>query len=119
MFVLVIDLEKKKAQLNETYDEALGWWTKQLLRYMYGDDVNMIANLNEEEEVTAKFKITGEYEDVKAYATAVARQKDYLDAYIEFGKGHPQTIKAEGFLTNASREFESLTGLRWPFTTEG
>jgi hypothetical protein len=119
MFVLVINLEKKKTQLNETYDEALGWWTKQLLRYMYGDDVNMVANLNEEEEVTAKFKIVGEYEDVKAYATAVARQKDYLDAYLEFGESHPQAIKAKGLLNNASREFESLTGLRWPFTTEG
>ena len=44
--VLVIDLQKKKTQLNETWDEALGWWSKQLLKYMYGDDVKMRANLN-------------------------------------------------------------------------
>ena len=120
--MLVIDFEKKKHQLNETYQEALGWWSKQLLRYMYGDDVKMVANLTgvmkEEEKPEPRFIIRGKYRDVKAYATAIAREKDYLDAYMEFGKEHPQTIKAKGILNNAVMEFESVTGLRWPFTTE-
>ena len=47
--MLVIDLEKAKVTLNETWNEMLGSWTKTLLKYMYGKDVNVVANLNEEE----------------------------------------------------------------------
>jgi hypothetical protein len=115
--VLVIDLQKKKTQLNETWDEALGWWTKELLKYMYGDDVKMRANLNEEDEEGSKFTIIGEYEDVKSYSTAVVKQKEYLDAYTKFGPGHPQEIKAKNALNDATEEFEQITGMRWPFTT--
>ena len=116
--MLVIDLQKKKTQLNETWDEALGWWSKQLLKYMYGDDVKMRANLNEEEEEGSRFTIVGEYEDVKSYSTAIVKQKEYLDAYTKFGPGHPQEIKAKDQLAEAVEEFEQITGMRWPFTTE-
>ena len=77
--MLVIDLERAKVTLNETWNEMLGSWTKTLLKYMYGKDVNVVANLNEEESST-KFKIMGKYQDVKSYAKAVAAQKEFLDA---------------------------------------
>ena len=114
---LIIDLQKKKTQLNETWDEAIGWWTKQLLKYMYGNDVKMVANLNEEED-NNKITIVGEYEDVKSYATADVRQKEFLDAYTQFGRKHPQTTAAKEMLNDATQEFEQVTGMRWPFTTE-
>lgn len=114
--MLVIDLEKAKKRLNETADEALGWWTKQLLKYMYGDDVKMIANLNEENK--ANFTIKGQYKDVKAYAKAVASQKEFLDAYVEFGTSHPQTAKRRAELRGDVQHFENVTGLQWPFRDE-
>ena len=93
---------------------------------MYGKDVSMVADLNKislssliSEEGEPNFVIRGRYRDVKAYATALVREKDYLDKYIEFGKDHPQTEKARANLLPAVREFESATGLPWPFKDEG
>ena len=115
--MLVIDLERAKVTLNETWNEMLGSWTKTLLRYMYGKDVNVVANLNEEESST-KFKITGKYKDIKSYAKAVAAQKEFLDAYKEFGTDHPQTAKKREELRADVSSFERLTGLSWPFKDE-
>tara|TARA_B100000035_G_scaffold241448_1_gene209851 strand:- start:123 stop:470 length:348 start_codon:yes stop_codon:yes gene_type:complete len=114
--MLVIDLEKAKRTLNETEAEAIGWWTKQLLKYMYGDDVKMIANLNEENR--ANFTIKGKHKDVKAYAKAVVAQKEFLDAYVEFGTDHPQTAKTRAKLRGDVQHFENVTGLQWPFRDE-
>ena len=47
------------------------------------------------------------------------REKEYLDAYSEHGKDHPQTAKARANLQPAVAEFESATGLKWPFVDEG
>jgi len=115
--MLVIDLERAKVTLNETWNEMLGSWTKTLLKYMYGKDVNMVANLNEEESST-KFKIMGKYQDVKSYAKAVAAQKEFLDAYKEFGNEHPQTAKKREELRADVSDFERVTGLSWPFKDE-
>jgi len=116
MRMLVIDLERAKYTLNETWSEMLGSWTKTLLKYMYGKDVKMVANLNEENKT--KFSIKGQYKDVKAYAKAVAAQKEFLDAYIEFGTEHPQTEKKRTELRADVQHFESVTGLQWPFRDE-
>ena len=58
--MLVVDLEKAKRTLNETFSEMLGSWTKTILRFMYGDDVNIVANLNEDER-EPEFVIRGKY----------------------------------------------------------
>jgi hypothetical protein len=121
---MIIDFTKKR-QLNETYSEMLASWTKTMLKFMYGDDVTVVANVNEEEgdeskvDSQVKFLIKGEHKDVKSYSVALVRQKQYLDAYVEFGKEHPQAIKLREMLNNAIGEFESTTGLIWPFKDEG
>ena len=119
--MLVIDLEKAKVTLNETWSEMLGSWTKTLLRYMYGKDVNMVANLNvvkEEEGHGPKFVIRGKYKDVKVYSKALSSEKSFLDAFREFGTDHPQTEKARTILRQDVKEFERVTGLIWPFKDE-
>ena len=81
--MLVIDFSDKKL-LKETWMETIGSWTKSILRFMYGDDVQVVANVNEEDEnprTGPKFIIRGKYKDVKAYADAIVREKDYLDMY--------------------------------------
>ena len=115
--MLVIDLEKAKVTLNETWNEMLGSWTKTLLKYMYGKDVNVVANLNEEESST-KFKITGKYQDVKSYAKAIVSEKEFLDAFKEFGEGHPQTNMKREEVRNHVADFQRITGLEWPFKDE-
>ena len=67
--MLVIDLSERKL-LKETWMEMLGSWSKSLLKMMYGDDVNIVANLNEEDD-NPKFIIRGKHKDVKSYAKAI------------------------------------------------
>ena len=115
--MLVVDLEKAKRTLNETFSEMLGSWTKTILRFMYGDDVNIVANLNEDER-EPEFIIRGKYKDVKAYAMAITAEKEFLDAYRDFGTEHPQTQKKRQELRNKVDHFEQTTTLKWPFKDE-
>ena len=118
--MIVIDLSKRKL-LKETWMEMLGSWSKSLLKMMYGDDVQVVANVNEEEEERVsgpKFIIRGKHKDVKAYADAIVREKQYLDMYLQHGKEHMQTAKARERLVQATDNFERATGLLWPFKDE-
>jgi|TARA_R100000388_G_C7221862_1_gene149451 hypothetical protein len=124
--MIVVDLRKENILLQEAgILSALGSWTKSILKHMYGKDTKMVGNvslsdlskmLTEDDE--PNFIIRGKYRDVKAYASAIVREKEYLDAYSEYGKDHPQTAKARANLRPAVAEFESATGLKWPFVDE-
>mgnify|MGYP003136883316 CR=1 FL=1 len=124
--MIVIDLTRKNT-LNESVLRMIGTWTKTILKHMYGKDTKMVGSvtlndvgkvINEEEDDEPNFIIRGKYRDVKAYASAIVREKEYLDAYSEYGKDHPQTVKARENLRPAVAEFESATGIRWPFKDE-
>ncbi len=115
--MLVIDLSEKRL-LKETWMETLGSWSKSLLKMMYGDDVQVVANINEE-PAGPEFIIRGKHKDVKSYAKAIVAEKNYLDAYSQYGKEHLQTVKAREELNTAVGNFESTTGLLWPFKDEG
>jgi len=126
--MVVVDLRKENILLKEAgFLTALGSWTKTILKHMYGKDTKMVGNLSiadigkilTEEEDEPNFIIRGKYRDVKAYASAIMREKEYLDVYSEYGKDHPQTAKARANLQPAVAEFESATGLKWPFVDEG
>jgi hypothetical protein len=116
--MIEIDLTKKK-QLNESWLRMIGSWSKTLLRQMFGKDFAVNMSLKEEDnENQLKFIIRGEANDVKAYADALLREKDYLEAYAQFGKDHPMTNKQRGILQQAVQNFESRTGIMWPFKDE-
>ena len=124
--MIVIDFTKNGKLLTEAgVLGMLGSWTKTILKHMYGKDVNMVADLSSinmnliKEDDEPNFIIRGKHRDVKAYAVALVREKEYLDAIVEFGKEHPHTAKARSNLVPAVREFESATGLKWPFKDEG
>ena len=118
----------KKQLLRESFLKMFGEWNKTLLKYMYGKDVKMMAKLKEpkltdlvteDEEQELKFTIKGSRKDVKAYADAIVSEKSYLDAYVEFGKDHFQTVKRREILNQAVGTFEKTTGIMWPFKDEG
>ena len=115
--VMKIDLTRDPKLLTEAWINAFGQWSKALLKYMYGKDTKVIANLNEDEQ-SLKFIIRGEQKDVKAYATALFAEKDYLEAYAQFGKDHPMTNKQRIVLDQAVGDFENKTGITWPFKDE-
>jgi|TARA_B100000123_G_scaffold230969_1_gene180583 hypothetical protein len=124
--MIIVDFTKKN-RLNESVLRMIGTWTKTILKHMYGKDTKMVGSMtlndvgkviNEEEADEPNFVIRGKYRDVKAYASAIVREKEYLDAYSEYGKDHPQTAKARANLKPAVAEFESATGIKWPFVDE-
>ncbi len=124
--MIIIDFRKENILLNEAgILSAIGSWTKTILKHMYGKDTKMVGNVSLsdisniiKEEDEPNFIIRGKYRDVKAYASAIMREKEYLDAYSEYGKNHPQTAKARANLQPAVAEFESATGITWPFRDE-
>jgi len=115
-----IDLTKKRL-LTESWMKAFGFWNKKFLKYLYGKDVTMTADMTahkmikEEEDNKLKFVIRGEQRDVQAYAVAIMAEKEYLDAYVQHGEEHFQTKKQKERLDQAIRHFEDVTGIRWPF----
>jgi len=111
--MIKIDLTSKT--LNESWLKMWGFWNKKLLKHIYGDDANVVANLNEENKESLEFSIKGEYEDVKAYAMALKAEADHLKAYIDNGKDAPETKKAKTEADSASKVFVEKTGLPWPF----
>ena len=115
--MLTIDLEKLKTQLNETTFEATAYISKKLLQMLYGDDVQIVAKINEDNS-QPDFIIRGKYKDVKAYSKAIVSMKNFLDAFNEFGEGHPQTEKMKHVLRGDVDHFEQTTSLKWPFKDE-
>ena len=126
-----LDLTNKKQLLTESWLAWFGEWNKEFLKYMYGKDVKMTAelgahkmlgNLMKEEDEDApklKFIIRGEVEDVKAYSRAIMAEKEYLDHFIRYGEDHPQAQKSKEKLDQAVGNFEQTTGITWPFKDEG
>ncbi len=115
----------KKQLLQESWLETLGSWSKSLLKLMYGD-TPMVSTLKGEIPITEededgqgrRFIIRGKHKDVKAYARALVAEKNYIDAYVEYGSEHPRTVKNRSLLDNAISEFETETSLIWPFRDE-
>ncbi len=101
--------------MTEDYLRAIGAWSKWLLNRMFpGGDIG-IKLKEEENEAKADFVIRGKYRDIKAYAQALGRERDYIVASAEYGEEHPITVKAKAELDQASNKFERLTGIVWPF----
>ena len=112
--------------VNESLQAMTGNITKSIIKSMYGVDFRFdvdLANISqlmkEEGKNHERFSIKGKPEQVKAYVKATARMKFYLDAIMEFGKEHPMAAKRQAELDNAVMEFESETGVSWPFKHEG
>ena len=127
-----IDFTNKKQLLTESWLQWFGEWNKEFLKYVYGKDVNMVANLgthkmlsnlvneqDDEEGPKLKFVIRGEVEDVKAYSKAIMAEKEYLDHFVRYGKEHPRSQKSKELLDQAVGHFEQTTGITWPFKDEG
>ena len=111
--MITIDLTSKV--LNESWLKMWGFWNKKLLKYIYGKDANVVANLNEENGQEIKFSIKGEFEDVKSYANALKSEAEYLRSYVDEGKDSSKTKEAKERANTASSAFVKQTGLPWPF----
>ena len=110
-----IDFENKKQLLSENWLRMFGFWTKEILKQMYGDDLEIKAKLKENEEEDGDFVVRGQYAHVKAYVEALELEKDYIIALSDHGEDHPRTAKVKAQLDIATAKFENLTDIKWPF----
>jgi hypothetical protein len=120
-----LDLTNKKQLLTESWMRAFADWNKTFLKYLYGNDVTMTADLKahqslkeDDEGQKLKFVIRGEVEDVKAYSQAIMAEKEYLDHFIHYGAEHPRSQKSKELLDQAIANFEEVTHIIWPFKDE-
>ena len=110
-----IDFENKKQLLSENWLRMFGFWSKQILKQMYGDELEIKAKLEENEEEDGSFVVRGQHAHVKSYVEALELEKDYIIALSDFGEDHPRSTKVKVQLDIATAKFENLTGIKWPF----
>ena len=111
-----IDFQEAKQTLNESWMQMFASWTKDIMKHVYGKDVDIIAKINEEDKDDLDIKIVGQYQDVKSYATAIGAEANYINALSRrHSKKHPEVVRAKEHLDSAVKRFENLTGITWPF----
>ena len=110
-----IDFENKKQLLSENWLRMFGFWSKQILKQMYGDELEIKAKLEENDEENGNFVVRGQYAHVKSYVEALELEKDYIIALSDFGDQHPMSAKVKAQLDVAIAKFENLTDIKWPF----
>ena len=100
---IVIDLNKaKEKKLDESFLRMFGFAVKSILKRMF-DDVNVPV------------KVKGHPTQVRNFVSALKHEKDYLQAYKQFGLDDPRTVQNSSMLKQAVKKFERATGLKWPF----
>jgi len=103
MVELVIDFnELREKRLDESFLTMFGGWVEHLLKAMFGG-------------WTPPVSIRGTQSDVRAFASALGGEKNYIEAVGRYGLDHPATYKSRAKLDNAIKGFERDTGLKWPF----
>jgi hypothetical protein len=101
-----IDLEKeKKNVLSESFEAAFGYKIQLMLNNMFGGSMLPADQV----------RITGQAKDVAAFASAIGREKNYIETATRFGLGDPRTYRDKAKLDGAVSSFERITGLKWPF----
>tara|TARA_A100001015_G_scaffold300244_1_gene385404 strand:+ start:1098 stop:1460 length:363 start_codon:yes stop_codon:yes gene_type:complete len=119
---MVIDFSDKTGHLSEGYSDAFGQVSQYLLGKMFGasdEELMHYAWLTMKEEDSNEsgdgFIIRGKYRDIKSYAQALGRERDYILSLEKYGEDHMRTTKAKAELDQATNHFERLTGIQWPF----
>ena len=104
--IIEIDLTKGN-QLNEFYNAVvMGEKIKQMLWLMFGSN----STLNPFSGV-----IKGSPQQIKRFATALAAEKRYMDAFKNHGLNNPRTFKSRVTLDRAVSQFEKDTNIPWQF----
>ncbi len=100
---LVIDLGvARDGKLNEDWLYQFGGWIETLLGSMFGQN-----------NITAT--IRGTKSEVDSFMKTLNGEKRYIDAYRRYGLDNPRVQGSRTELTNAVKNFERSTNLKWPF----
>ena len=78
---------------------------KQMLYYMFAEPGQTFGS----------FYVSGQQNDVKAFAAALGAEKKYMESYLKNGLNDPQVLNNRYRLETAVQNFEKQTGIKWPF----
>ena len=100
---IVIDLDElKKNRLDESFLAIFGHHIKTIMTRMFGG-------------VSIPVSVKGNPREVSAFATAIGKEKKYIDTAKKYGLEDPRTYKEKSKLKKATSSFERITGIKWPF----
>tara|TARA_R110002020_G_scaffold16719_4_gene58989 strand:+ start:2323 stop:2643 length:321 start_codon:yes stop_codon:yes gene_type:complete len=88
--------------LNESWLGMFGYWTKVILSRMFGGSAIGVS-------------VKGTPAQVNSFASALSKEKKYLESFMKHGLNNPQTYKSKAKLDVATKNFERNTGIKWPF----
>ena len=94
----------KSNKLNESFLLMFGTAIKMILQRMFGQDVYL-----------PDIKVSGSPQQLQSFTSALASEKRYFDSYVRYGLNDPRTYDDKYRLETAVRNFESDTGVKWPF----
>lgn len=97
---IVFDFQKAR-QLKEMYIKTFGITLKDLMTRMFGGEKVPLI-------------VKGTPKEVKAFAKALVKEKNYYKVYKKYGLNNPKTYRSKFQLKAAIREFERKTGMKWP-----
>jgi hypothetical protein len=104
----IIDLNEVKKmfnnQLNEALADAMSWWTSTLLKATYGS-----------KGIELPFRLAGSKNELSALISALGLERRYMADAQRYGLDNPVTYKTKTVLQRAINNFESATGIPWPF----
>ena len=95
---IVIDLTMGKKQLDESFLRMFGSAIELILKRMFG-----LNNLN------------GTRSNVRKFVNTLSRESSHLKALKKYGLNDPSTFRTRSALERSVRDFESATGITWPF----
>ena len=98
---VIIDLNSGD-KLNESYLSMLGGAVELMLQGMFGG-------------IAPAVRIKGTPSQVAAFGDALSQEKKYIDAFSKYGLGDPRSFSSRHDLERAIANFESETGILWPF----
>tara|TARA_R100001460_G_scaffold103363_1_gene148483 strand:- start:280 stop:618 length:339 start_codon:yes stop_codon:yes gene_type:complete len=106
---IIIDLEELKKQneegtLNENLLRIYGVQLELILKQMFGIPI-----------FGPNAYVKGKPKDLKALAAALGSERKYIESAKKFGLNNPKTYKSRSTLERATRGFEKVTGIKWPF----
>lgn len=96
----VLDLSNQ--EIDEAFLASKGIMIKTIMGAMFGG-------------YSLPVQVKGNVAQIASFATALGKEKSFMEAFSKYGLDNPKTYKSKGELDSAVEKFERVTKLKWPF----
>ena len=105
---IVVDLNKaRSSKVNESWLAMFGGAIEMMLKRMF----HTTAPLED-----VRYSVRGTPSQVASFGDALAGEKKYMEAFMNYGLNDPRSFSTRHELERAVANFERETNLKWPFT---